>query len=96
MSDALVFEPVPYRSALKENCTHIIAMRTRADNISVTVRYPTTSYPCGEGEMPHRPCFFAPICRVVLGQNEYDGKAHYESVFRPKTGACFDLVFYAR
>ena len=61
MSDALVFEPVPYRSALKENCTHIIAMRTRADNISVTVRYPTTSYPCGEGEMPHRPCFFAPL-----------------------------------
>jgi hypothetical protein len=38
MSDALLFEPVPYRSALRENCTHVIALRTRADNISVTVK----------------------------------------------------------
>jgi predicted patatin/cPLA2 family phospholipase len=38
MSDAVIFEPIPYRSALKENCTHIIAVRTRADNVSVTVR----------------------------------------------------------
>ena len=38
MSDALVFEPIPYRSAIKDNCTHIIALRTRADNISVTVK----------------------------------------------------------
>lgn len=38
MSDALVFEPVPYRSALRENCTHVLALRTRADNISVTVK----------------------------------------------------------
>ena len=38
MSDALVFEPIPYRSALKENCTHILALRTRADDISVTVK----------------------------------------------------------
>ena len=30
MSDAVVFEPIPYRSALRENCTHIIAVRTRA------------------------------------------------------------------
>jgi hypothetical protein len=38
MSDAVVFEPIPYRSALRENCTHVIAIRTRADNISVTVK----------------------------------------------------------
>ena len=30
MSDAVIFEPIPYRSALRENCTHIIAVRTRA------------------------------------------------------------------
>jgi hypothetical protein len=33
MSDAVVFEPIPYRSALRENCTHIIAVRTRAGEI---------------------------------------------------------------
>ena len=38
MSDALVFEPLPYRSALNENCTHIIVLRTRADDISVTMK----------------------------------------------------------
>ena len=38
LSDALIFEPIPYRSAIKENCTHIIALRTRADDISVTVK----------------------------------------------------------
>lgn len=29
MTDALLYEPIPYRSALKENCTHVIALRTR-------------------------------------------------------------------
>ena len=38
MADAQLFEPVPYRSAIAENCTHIIALRTRADNISVTAK----------------------------------------------------------
>eukprot|EP01038_Epipyxis_sp_PR26KG_P008189 gene8189-11078_t len=38
MSDALIFEPVPYRSAIRENCTHVIVLRTRADNQSVTVK----------------------------------------------------------
>jgi hypothetical protein len=33
-----VFEPIPYRSALKENCTHVLVLRTRADDISVTAR----------------------------------------------------------
>jgi hypothetical protein len=36
MADALLFEPVPYRSALKEGCSHVIALRTRADDLSVT------------------------------------------------------------
>lgn len=34
MSDAVVFEPIPYRSALRENCTHVIAVRTRAGTFS--------------------------------------------------------------
>ena len=38
MSDAQMFEPVPYRSALKENCTHVIVLRTRADDLSVTAK----------------------------------------------------------
>ena len=36
MSDAVIFEPIPYRSALKENCTHIIAVRTRAGRILIS------------------------------------------------------------
>jgi len=38
MSDALIFEPLPYRSAIRENCTHVIVLRTRADDLSVTVK----------------------------------------------------------
>jgi hypothetical protein len=38
MADAQLFEPIPYRSAMKDNCTHIIALRTRADDISVTAK----------------------------------------------------------
>ena len=37
-SDALIFEPVPYRSAVKDNCTHVLVLRTRADGISVTAK----------------------------------------------------------
>lgn len=35
MTDALLYEPIPYRSALKENCTHVIALRTRGDDVNV-------------------------------------------------------------
>lgn len=38
MADALLFEPVPYRSALREGCSHVVALRTRADDTSVTQR----------------------------------------------------------
>lgn len=38
MCDALVFEPLPYRSAIKDNCTHVLVLRTRADDLSVTVK----------------------------------------------------------
>lgn len=38
MADAVIFEPLPYRSALKDNCTDVIVLRTRADNVSVTVK----------------------------------------------------------
>lgn len=34
--DALLYEPIPYRSAIKEGCSHVIAFRTRADDLSVT------------------------------------------------------------
>lgn len=29
--DALVYEPVPYRSALREGCTHVLVMRSKKD-----------------------------------------------------------------
>jgi predicted patatin/cPLA2 family phospholipase len=38
MSDAFIFEPIPYRSAVKDNCTHILVLRTRADNLTVTAK----------------------------------------------------------
>ena len=38
MSDALIFEPIPYRSAVEEGCTHILVLRTRPDDVSVTVK----------------------------------------------------------
>ena len=27
LSDALIFEPIPYRSAIKDNCTHVLVLR---------------------------------------------------------------------
>lgn len=36
MSDGFIFEPIPYRSAIKDNCTHILVLRTRPDDLSVT------------------------------------------------------------
>jgi predicted patatin/cPLA2 family phospholipase len=38
LADASIFEPLPYRSALQENCTDVIVLRTRADNVSVTAK----------------------------------------------------------
>lgn len=36
--DALVFEPIPYRSAVRDNCTHILVLRTTPDGVSITKR----------------------------------------------------------
>jgi predicted patatin/cPLA2 family phospholipase len=36
MADAQLFEPIPYRSALQDGCTHILVLRTRADGVTVT------------------------------------------------------------
>ena len=36
LADALVYEPLPYRSALKENCTHAVVIRSRPDGTDVT------------------------------------------------------------
>lgn len=36
MCDALMFEPIPYRSALKEGATHVLVLRTRPDEVKVT------------------------------------------------------------
>jgi predicted patatin/cPLA2 family phospholipase len=36
MCDAMMFEPIPYRSALKEGCTHVLVLRTRPDEVKVT------------------------------------------------------------
>lgn len=38
LADAVIFEPLPYRSALRDNCTDVLVLRTRADNSSVTVK----------------------------------------------------------
>jgi hypothetical protein len=32
----MLFEPIPYRSALREECTHVLVLRTRPDGVSVT------------------------------------------------------------
>jgi predicted patatin/cPLA2 family phospholipase len=34
--DAQLFEPIPYRSAIQENCSHILVFRTRSDGLRVT------------------------------------------------------------
>ncbi|KAF8820654.1 phospholipase, patatin family protein [Cardiosporidium cionae] len=36
MADAMLYEPIPYRSALQENCTHVLVLRTQADEHPVT------------------------------------------------------------
>jgi len=38
--DAMLYEPIPYRSALQENCTHILVLRSRPDGISVSKKDP--------------------------------------------------------
>ena len=36
LADALVYEPLPYRSALAENCTHAVVIRSHPDGTDVT------------------------------------------------------------
>lgn len=36
LADALVYEPLPYRSALQEKCTHAVVIRSRPDGTDVT------------------------------------------------------------
>ena len=36
LADALVYEPIPYRSALNEGCSHVVVLRTRPDGVDVT------------------------------------------------------------
>lgn len=36
LADALVYEPLPYRSALNEGATHVVVLRTRPDGTDVT------------------------------------------------------------
>lgn len=36
LTDAQLYEPIPYRSAVRENCTHVVALRTKPDGVSVT------------------------------------------------------------
>ncbi|KAJ1440264.1 acyl transferase/acyl hydrolase/lysophospholipase [Ochromonadaceae sp. CCMP2298] len=38
MTDALVYEPIPYRSALAENCTQVVVLRTRGDGVRMTAK----------------------------------------------------------
>ena len=34
--DALVYEPIPYRTALNDNATHVLVVRSRPDGVDVT------------------------------------------------------------
>ncbi len=36
MADAQIFEPIPYRSAIRDGCSHVLVLRTRPDGINVT------------------------------------------------------------
>jgi predicted acylesterase/phospholipase RssA len=36
MADALLFEPLPYRSAIDEGATHVLVVRSRPDGVEVT------------------------------------------------------------
>jgi len=36
LADALVYEPLPYRSAIEEGATHVVAIRSRPDGVDVT------------------------------------------------------------
>lgn len=36
MVDALIYEPLPYRSAITEGATHVVVLRTRPDGVDVT------------------------------------------------------------
>jgi len=36
LADALIYEPLPYPSALKEGATHVVVLRTRPDGVDVT------------------------------------------------------------
>lgn len=38
LSDAVIYEPVPYRSAVTDDCTHVLVLRTRADGVSATAK----------------------------------------------------------
>jgi hypothetical protein len=38
--DALIFEPIPYRSAVRDNCSHVLVLRTLPDGHSVTGALP--------------------------------------------------------
>lgn len=35
MADAVIYEPVPYRSAVREGCSHVLVLRTRPDGVRV-------------------------------------------------------------
>ena len=36
LTDALVYEPLPYRSAIAEGATHVVMLRSRPDGVDVT------------------------------------------------------------
>jgi predicted acylesterase/phospholipase RssA len=36
LADALLFEPLPYRSAISEGATHVVCLRSRPDGVDVT------------------------------------------------------------
>ena len=37
MADAMLFEPIPYRSAVEDGCTHVVCLRSRPDGSEVRV-----------------------------------------------------------
>lgn len=35
LADALIFEPIPFRTAVEDGCTHVVTLRTRPDGAEV-------------------------------------------------------------
>lgn len=58
-ADAMLYEPIPYRSAIAEGATHVLVLRTVPDGInivrkqSIVEKFIARRFFCGQMRMPH-------------------------------------------